>query len=352
MDASHRAGLCLAAAAAVAFASCAPAEDGGGDVVEQLRNATFVVADSAFGDLPGGRAYGASSAVHAGPDGMTIWVADRCGQNTCFGREDMDPIFQFDLQGNLLQSFGAGMFLWPHGIHVDQQGNVWVTDAARPPTEGRGHVVYKFSPNGQLLMTLGQAGVTGNGQNTFDGPTDVLVAPDGTIFVADGHGPQGTGPNNRIVVFSSDGQYIKEWGTIGEADGQIREPHSIAMDSQGRVFVGDRQNNRIRVFDRDGNHIASWRQFGRPSGIYIDPNDILYSADSESNSTRNPGGKRGLYIGGARTGELLTFVPDPEPNPETAGTSGAEGVASDVLGNVYGAEVGPQTIRKYVRASP
>jgi DNA-binding beta-propeller fold protein YncE/tetratricopeptide (TPR) repeat protein len=308
----------------------------------------YHVADTAFGQLPDGRSYGAVSAIYPGPDGRTIWVAERCGQNTCVDRQHLTTIFQFDLSGRLLRQFGAGHFAWPHGMFVDREGNVWVTDAvgfgAQPP--GMGHVVYKFSPEGELRLTLGRKGVAGDGPDTFTQPSDVLVAPDGSIFVADGHG---AGGNNRIVKFSPDGRYLKEWGGTGEADGQLRDPHGLAMDSRGRLFVADRANNRIQIFDQEGNHLASWPQFGRPSGLYIDAHDVLYAADSESNMRRNPGWRRGIYIGSALDGTVTAFIPDPEPDPDNSATSGAEGVAADAEGNVYGAEVGPMTVRKYVR---
>ena len=130
-------------------------------------------------------------------------------------------------------------------------------------------------------------------------------------------------------------------------DGE-RDPHALAMDSQGRLFVGDRGNSRIQIFDQEGALLDVWTQFGRPSGLFIDENDVLYSADSESNTRRNPGVRRGIYIGSAVTGEVTDFILDPEPDPDSAGTSGAEGIAVDADGNLYGAEVGPQTVRKYV----
>ncbi|HEX6309931.1 MAG TPA: peptidyl-alpha-hydroxyglycine alpha-amidating lyase family protein, partial [Longimicrobiales bacterium] len=300
----------------------------------------YHVADSAFGQLPAGRTWGATSAVYPGPDGRTIWVAERCGQNSCVGREDWPSVLQFDLEGRLLKSFGAGMIAWPHGIFVDREGNVWVTDATGigEIPEGVGHVVYKFSPDGELLLTLGRKGVAGDGPDVFNQPSAVLVAPSGDIFVADGHG---TGGNNRIVKFSSDGRFLMQWGRTGTGDGEFRDPHSLAMDSQGRLFVADRGNNRIQIFDQDGNHIASWTQFGRPSGLFIDSGDVLYATDSESNARRNPGVRRGIYIGSVSDGKVTAFIPDPEPDPDASATSGAEGVAVDALGNVYGAEVGP-----------
>lgn len=311
-----------------------------------LENPYAIVAE-AWGDLPDGRSYGASSAVYPTPDGMGMWVAERCGANLCVD-SDVDPVMLFDLDGKLVRSFGAGLIAWPHGIFVDPEGNVWIADAVgyESVPEGWGHVVYKFSPQGELLMTLGQKGVAGDGPDTFTKPSDVLVAPNGDIFVADGHD---TGGNNRVVKLSSDGTFIKAWGTAGSENGEFRDPHALAMDSEGRLFVGDRGNSRIQIFDQDGNHLATWTQFGRPSGLFIDDNDILYAADSESNTRRNPGWKRGIYIGSVTDGWVTAFIPDPEPDPDNAGTSAAEGVAVDGMGNIYGAEVGPRTVKRYSR---
>jgi DNA-binding beta-propeller fold protein YncE len=308
----------------------------------------YRVADEDWGRLPEGREWGALSAVYPGPDGRTMWVAERCGRNSCVGRDDVAPVLQFDLDGRLLRSFGTGLIAWPHGMYVDSDGNVWITDATGigEIPEGVGHVVYKFSPGGELLMTLGRRGVAGDGPDLFNQPSDVLVTPDGDIFVADGHG---TGGNNRIVKFSADGRFLSQWGTTGDGPGEFRDPHALAMDSQGRLFVADRGNSRIQIFDQDGAHLATWTQFGRPSGLFIDSSDVLYAADSESNTRRNPGWRRGIYIGSASDGTVTAFIPDPEPDPDASATSGAEGVAVDALGNVYGAEVGPRTLRRYVR---
>jgi len=294
--------------------------------------------------LPDGRSWGSTSAVEISPDGETIWALDRCGENTCVGHDDLDTVFQFDKDGNLLTRFGAGMFVWPHGIDVDDQGNVWVADARG---EGnRGHQVIKFSPEGEVLMRLGTAGVAGRTEETFDQPNDVLVAPNGDIFVGDGHPANG---NNRIVKFSSDGTYITEWGETGSEPGQFHTPHALAMDSQGLLYVGDRSNRRIQVFDQDGEFIRDFYGFGRASGLSIDSNDMLYIADSESNWSRNPGFKRGIRIASVSDGIVVAFIPDPELDQDNAGTSAAEGVAIDNEGNVYGAEVGPRALRKHVK---
>src|SRR6185436_1519067 len=233
-----------------------------------------------------------------------------------------------------------------HGLHVDKDGNVWVTDQAANPANDKGQVVYKFDKNGTLLMTLGKKGVPGNGPDTFNQPSDVLVAPNGDIFVADGHGAES---NARIVKFDKTGKFIKAWGKKGSGPGELDTPHGLAMDSKGRLFVADRNNNRIQIFDQDGKLLEEWKQFSRLSGIFIDKKDVLYGADSESNTARHPGWKRGIRIGSAKDGKVTAFIPDTNPDPDKSSTSNAEGVAADSQGNVYGAEVGPKALKKYVK---
>jgi sugar lactone lactonase YvrE len=293
--------------------------------------------------MPEGRTWGSTSAVDVDPDGKSIWVAERCGANTCAG-SSLPVVLKFDASGKLVTSFGAGLFLFPHGIYVDKDGNVWVTDAR--VGEGKGNQVFKFSPEGKVLLTLGKAGVAGTGNDVFNLPSDVIVAPSGDIFVADGHGEDS---NARIVKFSKDGTFIKTWGKKGSAPGEFDTPHSLALDSKGRLFVADRSNNRIQIFDQDGKFLEQWKQFGRPSGVYIDKKDVLYVTDSESNGKTNPGWKRGIRIGSATDGKVTAFIPDPEPDPEKVVTSGGEGVAADAAGNVYGAEVGPKALKRYVK---
>ncbi len=303
--------------------------------------------------MPDGRTWGATSAVDIDRDGTSIWVAERCGANTCVG-STLPTILKFDASGKLVKSFGEGMLIFPHGFYVDREGNVWVTDgippgANQPATPGKGHIVVKFSPAGKVLLTLGKAGVTGDGPDTFNQPSDVVTARNGDIFVADGHGGN---TNARIVKFSKDGKFIKAWGKKGTGPGEFDTPHAIALDSSGRLFVADRNNNRIQLFDQDGKFLAEWKQFSRPSGIFIDKNDVIYVADSESNTRRHPGWKRGIRIGSAKDGKLTAFIPDPEPNPDAgpgSATSAAEGVAVDTKGNVYGAEVGTRSLKKYVK---
>jgi len=300
-----------------------------------------------WAELPDGRAWGSTGAIDPTNDGMHIWVAERCGTNLCVG-SDLGPVMLFDTDGHLLMSFGSGRITWPHGMYVDAEDNVWIADAVgyAPVPDGVGHTVMKFSPNGELLMTLGKEGVAGDGDDVFNKPSDMLVAPNGDIFVADGHD---AGGNNRIVKFDQAGNYLLQWGATGGDHGQFRDPHALAMDSQGRLFVGDRGNSRLQIFTQDGEHIATWTQFGRPSGLFIDADDILYSADSESNARRNAGWKRGVRIGSAKDGFVTAFIPDPEPDQDNSGTSAAEGIAVDAAGNIYGAEVGPRAVKKYMR---
>lgn len=298
-----------------------------------------------WAQLPEGRTMGSTSAVDVDSKGH-IWVAERCGANSCAGK-DVDSILEYDASGKLLRHFGGGMLLFPHGICIDKDDNIWVTDGQG--RDGKGHQVFKFSPDGKVLMTLGKAGVAGDGPDTFNAPNDVAIAPNGDIFVSDGHTP-GRG-NARVVKFDKNGKFIKQWGGHGSGPGEFEVPHALAFDSKGRLLVGDRANNRVQIFDQDGKFIEEMHQFGRPSGIFVDKNDILYVTDSESTDREgyghNPGWKRGIRIGSLKDGKVVAFIPDPSPG--SGATSAAEGVAADSTGAVYGAEVGPKDVKKYVK---
>ncbi len=297
-----------------------------------------------WGELPAGVKWAAVTAVEAAPDG-SIYVIHRCFANSCAGRSEA-PILKYNQAGKLLASWGQGMFNFPHGATVDSDGNLWVADARGDG--GKGHQVFKFDPQGRVLMTLGKAGVSGSGPDLFDQPTDVVIAANGDILVADSHR---NGKNNRIAKFTRDGKFIKEWGRKGTGRGEISEPHTIALDSRGRLFVGDRENNRIQIFDQEGTLLDEWRQFGRPSGIYITKDDTIYVADSESGPDTGahelPGTKKGIRIGSARDGSVTAFIEDMEPL--TPDHSGAEGVGVDAQGNVYGGVVRRQMLERHVK---
>lgn len=294
--------------------------------------------------LPTGRPWGSTAGVTIDPKG-NIWVAERCGANSCAG-SDLAPILEFDPSGKLLMSFGAGMFVFPHGITADHDGNIWVTDG--DGKDGKGHQVFKFSPKGKVLLALGKPGTAGDSEDTFNKPSAVAIAPNGDIFVADGHGGNS---NARIVKFSREGKFLMTWGKKGSAPGELNIPHALAFDSKGRLFVADRGNNRIQIFDQNGKFIDQWQQFSRPSGLFIDKNDLIYVADSESGSVAKDHGvwKRGIRIGSAKDGSVTAFIPDPNTDPNYTGTSAAEGVAADAKGVIYGAEVGPKDLKKYVK---
>jgi sugar lactone lactonase YvrE len=304
--------------------------------------------------MPEGRTWGSTSAVDIDRDGRSIWVAERCGANSCAG-SNLDPMLKFDASGKLVRSFGGGMLIFPHGIHVDRDGNVWVTDAQgpdakNPGSSGKGHQVIKFSPEGKVLMRLGMAGMAGDPGAHLTEPNDVITAPNGDIFVTEGHSGQNANakPDTvaRVSKFTRDGKFIKSWGKLGSAPGEFRTPHGLAFDGQGRLFVADRGNVRIQIFDQEGKFLQETKNFSRLSGIYI-RGDMLYGVDSESSKTSNPGWQRGMRIGPVKDLKPIYFIPDPQKEP--GGTSAAEGVAVDADGNIYGAEVGPRALKKYVK---
>ena len=306
-----------------------------GDGMAQ-QNATFnsYLVDDGWLNLPDGRRMGLATKVALDRDGRSLWVFDRCGAVDCVGSM-LDPIAKFVPLGNLVVRFGAGMFNHPHGLHVDHGG------------EGKGHAVFKFSPQGKVLMTLGKPGVAGAGPDTFNAPTDVFVASNGDVFVSDGHGGD---TNARIVKFSKEGKFITAWGKGGSGPGEFALPHALAMDSAGRLFVADRGNNRIEIFDQSGKFIAEWKQFGRPSGLFIDKNDMLYCTDSESTRAVNRGFRRGLTIGSARDGTVTTFIPAPFSEGQAAGArQWGEAVAVDDDGNIYMGMNGTKGVERYAR---
>jgi sugar lactone lactonase YvrE len=304
--------------------------------------------DEGWAKLPAGRKWGGTFGLSVDrSDGKSLWAFDRCEQQTFCADSHLNPIFRFDPNGNMTANFGADLFAAPHGLYVDKDGNVWATDFQLK--NGKGYTVKKFSPDGRVLMTLGKEGVAGNNdsQDLLNAPSNVLIAPNGDIFVGDGHGVINNQPTNaRIVKFNKDGKFIKAWGHSGTAPGEFETPHMLAMDSLGRLFVADRGNNRIQIFDQDGRYLTEWKQFGRPSGVYIDKNDNLYVSDSQSDAKTNPGFGQGIRIGSAKDGRVTGYI------PETKELGALEGVAADDAGNIYGGYTGTRNLRRWVKRAP
>ena len=252
-----------------------------------------------------------------------LWVFHRCFANDCVrGRENVMPVLRYNQAGTITALWGAGLFVWPHGSTLDADGNIWLTDARG--ADGKGHTVQKFTPQGRLLMTLGQPGVAGATETTFDGPADVAIAPNGNIFVADGHG------NDRVMKFSPTGEFLMQWGQEGTLLGEFNEPHTLAFDSRGRLFVGDRINQRIQVFDQDGRFLAVWPAI-MASGIHITDDDIVLVADYQL--------RKGVIVANASDFSEIAVIDEAQP----------EGVSMDSRGSIYAGEVVYQNLKKFER---
>ena len=331
---------------------------------EGMPNPNPVVTQN-WGELPAGRTWGSSAGLDVDPFDGNIWAYERCGAGS-FGAgapitcesNPVDPIFKFDRNtGAVLANFGAGVMVTPHGIHVDFEGNVWVTDFAVNEAGTKGHQVHKFSPTGELLMSLGTPGQAGNDGAHFNQPNDVLVAPDGSIFVSDGHNGQGmitrqqieegraSGQTGRIMKFAPDGTFIKQWGQIGVEHGEFRTPHALEMDSQGRLWVADRGNHRIEIFDQEGNYLESRYMFSRISGLFITDDDMLYAIDSESSPYNHVGWRNGVRIGHIDHDHVEAMIPPFEREDRVYQGTAGEGIAVDADGNVFAAE-GPNSLNQ------
>jgi sugar lactone lactonase YvrE len=323
---------------------------------------------------PNGKKWGEVIRVHVAANG-NVWVFHRCfndkpsGDASCVNRGDSNPpILEFSPAGLLVRSLAVGLFAHPHGFTLDRDGNIWTTDTndaetilgvpARDPQGGAlGQTVLKISPSGRVLMTMGKPGVGGSGPDTFDRPTGVSIAANGTIFVADGHSPNKSN-SARIVKFSPEGRFITAWGRLGSEPGNFREPHDLYVGgSKGYVYVADRLNNRIQVFDQEGGFVAAWTQYGQPSSVYVDARDNIYVGatyqdPAQGNVMRATTGPndRAIVIGNAITGELKYLIPDPgDLSTMTDTGTSASGIGVDAAGNIYAADVGFNNLRKYLK---
>ena len=306
------------------------------------------------------RPWGGSNGVAIDRDGKRVWATDRCSPGFipgCLGHKG-NPVHLFDENGQEIRSFGSGLFVWPHSIHVDTEGNVFVTDARLPSAEEmqkfpgeapKGSAVYKFSPEGKVLMVIGKPGVKGDPPEALTEPNDVLTDPaNGDIYISESHtnveDPKLVG---RISVFDKTGKFLRIIGKTGTGPGEFRTPHAIRFDSQGRLIVADRHNHRIQILSKDGKYIGEYKEFSRVSGIAIGPDDMLYAADSESEPKRHPGWLKGIRGGSLKDGKVTIFVPPHKTDAPEGGMG--EGIALDAAGHLFTAEATVRGITKYVR---
>ena len=261
------------------------------------------------------------------PDGVSAWSPatgvdiDARGNIYVFHRNEAMPIMAFDRNGKFLRAWGQGLFKTTHFLRTDRDGNVWVTDRGD-------HQVFKFSPEGKLLMTLGRKGVVGDNESrdAFNGVADLVIARNGDIFIADGEST-----NTRIVKYSKDGKFVSWWGGLGKGPGQFDEPHSIAIDERGRLYVGDRRNKRVQVFDQSGKFLNEWTHLGTPWGVFV-KDDRLYVVDgTEANC---------LFIMSTKDGKILERI---------EGLKNATAVTVDSKDAIYIGEVNGANVRKLVK---
>jgi DNA-binding beta-propeller fold protein YncE len=235
-----------------------------------------------------------------------------------------NPIIVLDRAGNYLRSWGDDLVKNAHGLRLDREGNVWITDLGH-------HLVMKFEPRGKLLLTLGTRGKSGAKRDTFNKPADVAFGPAGEVYVADGYG------NARVVKFSKEGKYLRAWGQKGKGEGEFNLPHAIRVDAKGRVYVGDRENNRIQVFDPDGRFLAQWKDTGAPFGLFLTPQGRMLLADGRAHLARV------LDLDGKTLGRWGQQGTDPGQ------FALPHGICMDSRGAVYVTEIKGHRIQKFAK---
>ena len=196
--------------------------------------------------------------------------------------------------GELIAEWGNDVFIMPHGLEVDANDNIWLTDVGR-------HQVFKYSHDGELLLELGENRVPGADTTHFNLPTDVAVLDDGGFFVSDGYG------NSRVLKFSSDGEFEFQWGTQGSGEGDFALPHGLALDGAGRLYVADRSNSRVQVFDHEGSFVSEWlrAKVGRPYGIAVDRAGSVFVVDGGDQPTSPPDRSRVIRLSSAGSIEAV-----------------------------------------------
>jgi len=233
--------------------------------------------------------------------------------------------------GRFLREWGADRFAMPHGLTVDGHDNVWVTDVALQQ-------VFEFSPEGKLLMVLGERGVAGADERHFNRPTDIAVLPDGSFYVSDGY------RNTRVVKFSPEGKFLFQWGAPGTGPGEFNTPHALAVDGAGRVYVADRENDRVQVFDARGRFLKQIkdREIGRPYSLAILPGDRLVIADGGEQPNSGPD-RAGVAIVTADGRVLQRFGRYGNYDGQFRM---AHDVAVDAKGNIYVVDIAGQRVQK------
>ena len=274
-------------------------------------------------------------------------AVDAQGRVWTFNRAE-PPVQVFSAEGEFLFSWGEGLFSGPHYLRIDQEGKIWTADYKR-------HLVRRFEQDGKLLLTIGTPDVAGEDESHLSGPTDMAISPAGDVFISDGYG------NNRIVHFDRDGKFVKTWGTLGVAPGQLSQPHGIAMDSQGLLYVCERNNGRIQVFNQAGESLAQWRNLINPWGIHINSRDEIFVCGStparwtERGNLGNPPHDQILmkFDTTGRALELWAFPLAKEGELVSGHLDWMHGMGFDDAGNVYFGDVDENSpthrVQKFIR---
>ncbi len=290
--------------------------------------------------LPPGELLGAVSGV--GVDSHDNVFVFRRAERVALPSGDFDitpiprpTVLVFDGRtGELVAKWGASTFAMPHGLYVDRQDNVWLTDVAY-------HQIYKYSPDGKVLLTIGERGVPGDDAAHFNRPTDVAAAADGMVYVSDGY------RNSRVAVFSPDGKFLFQWGAKGAGPGEFDLPHGIALDARGQVYVADRNNSRVQVFEPRGKFLAQWKskELGRPYDVFIgqDGQAVVIDGGEQPKDPPDRAGAAVVGMDGKIVDEFGRF------GNYDGQFAMAHDVAVDSRGAIYVGDITGGRVQKFVR---